>query len=301
MSDKSKSSPAGNTVTPADRIMSEIREMVGLKNIKEQLDQLVAFGELIKLRRERDIPMDRIGLHMVFTGSPGTGKTVLARKFGELFKAIGLLRDGRLVEVDRSTLVGDVVGDSEKKTRDAFERARNGVLFIDEAYSLGGISAEDVTKDVSDPYGKAAIDTLMKLMEDNRSSVAIIVAGYRDPMARFLQRNLGLKSRFAKHFHFPSYEPKQLLEIFQSMATASNYTVEPDAMTEARRFMETWDIEAKDFGNAREVRTFLEAMLPVQAVRIANTPNFRNLSNEELLTISLADVLGAKELYGSRL
>jgi SpoVK/Ycf46/Vps4 family AAA+-type ATPase len=290
--------PAG--ASPRDRVIAEINRLVGMQNIKDELNKLTSFGELIKLRRERDIPMEKIGLHMVFMGPPGTGKTILARKFGELFKAIGLLRDGKVVEVDRSTLVGTHLGDAEKHMKDAFDRARNGVLFIDEAYSLGGIDSEDVTKDVNDLYGKAAIDTLLKLMEDNRSSVMVIAAGYPDPMRRFLQKNTGLRSRFSKTFVFHPYKYDELLEIFRLIAEDWKYTVDADALSEARRFIRTWDIEDKRFGNAREVRTFFEAILPVQADRIAGIKDFQSLSNEAILTVTRDDVVDAIDNYGSR-
>ena len=290
----------GSSASPKERVIGEIARLVGMENIKAELDKLTALGELIKLRRERDIPMEKVGLHMVFLGPPGTGKTILARKFGELFKAIGLLRDGKVVEVDRSSLIGTHIGDAEKYMRDAFDRARNGVLFIDEAYSLAGIDSEDVTKDVVDPYGRGAVDTLLKLMEDNRASVIVIAAGYPDPMRRFLQKNTGLKSRFAKTFQFHPYTFDELLLIFESIAQDWKYVVEPEALAEARRFIRTWDITDTRFGNAREVRTFFEAILPVQAQRIATIPDFQNLSNEEILTVTAEDINGTVEHYGNR-
>ncbi len=282
-------------------MIGEINRLVGMHSIKGELGRLASFAELIKLRRERDIPMEKIGLHMLFIGPPGTGKTILARKFGELFKALGLLREGKVVEVDRSTLIGDHLGDTEKHMRDAFDRARNGVLFIDEAYSVAGIHTEDSTKDLHSEYTKAAVDTLLKLMEDNRSSVVVIAAGYPDPMRRFLQANTGLKSRFSKRLTFEPYSPRELLQIFEMMAEDWKYVLEPDALSEARRFIQTWPTTEKDFGNAREVRTFFEAILPVQAQRVAGTEGFQTLSNDQLLTITPDDVRGAMQDYGNRL
>ena len=285
-----------------DRVVADINKLVGLGPIKNELNKLIAFGELIKLRRSRDIPMEKIGLHMVFKGPPGTGKTILARKFGELFKSIGLLRESKLIEVDRSTIIGTALGDTEKKMRDAFDRARNGVLFIDEAYALAGISAEDISKDQHDVFGKAAVDTLLKLMEDNRASTAVIVAGYPEPMDRFLNSNAGLKSRFAKTFTFAAFTHDELLQVFKDMAEEWHYTLEDDAITEARRFILTeLDVSSRDFGNAREIRRFLEAILPVQAerlsVRIATTVDVQTITDTELLTITAADVQGAIATY----
>jgi SpoVK/Ycf46/Vps4 family AAA+-type ATPase len=269
-------------------------------NIKEELNKLIALGELIALRRERDIPTDKIGLHMVFKGNPGTGKTALARELGKLFKAIGLLRQGQVVEVDRASLIGSHLGDAEKLVADAFERARHGILFIDEAYALAGISAEGPTRDMDDVYAKAAIDTLLKLMEDNRATVVVIVAGYPDPMDRFLKKNVGLKSRFPKTLEFQPYSHDELLAIFQQMVEEGHYLIEDQAVLATEKFMRTWDIKAKDFGNAREVRTFFEAIMPAQAERISQIPNFKSLSNAQLMTITAEDVEAAAEAYGTR-
>jgi SpoVK/Ycf46/Vps4 family AAA+-type ATPase len=219
---------------------------------------------------------------------------------GKLFKAIGLLRQGQVVEVDRASLIGSHLGDAEKLVADAFERARHGILFIDEAYALAGISAEGPTRDMDDVYAKAAIDTLLKLMEDNRSTVVVIVAGYPDPMDRFLKKNVGLKSRFPKTLEFQPYSHDELLAIFQQMVEEGHYLIEDDAVLATEKFMRTWDIKAKDFGNAREVRTFFEAILPAQAERISQIPDFKSLSNAQLMTITVEDVEAAAEAYGTR-
>jgi AAA+ superfamily predicted ATPase len=283
-----------------EEIVTQISRLIGMNNIKEELNKLISFGELVKLRRDRDIPTDKIGLHMVFKGNPGTGKTVLAREFGKLFRAIGLLTNGQVVEVDRASLIGTHIGDAEKLIIDAFDRAKNGVLFIDEAYALGGISAEGITKDTSDPYSKAAVDTLIKLMEDRRGNVVVIAAGYPEPMERFLNLNQGLKSRFSKTLVFESYSHDELVKIFKLMAEEYSYLPEDDAVNVAQRFIKTWDIKAKDFGNAREVRTFLESIIPAQAERISFIPNFKELSNEELMTIVVEDVEAAINAHVTR-
>ncbi len=289
----------GNAAEPTiDSVMQEINGFIGMRNIKEELNKLISYGELMKeLRRRKIASASKMSLHMVFKGPPGTGKTALAREFGKLFKAIGLLRQGQVIEVDRSTLVGAVVGETEKIMRDAFERAKNGVLFIDEAYSLAGISAQGISEDQSDQYGKSAIDSLLKLMEDNRSSVMVIVAGYPEPMDRFLKRNAGLRSRFTRTIEFHAYTQEELLQILSAFAAEWGYTLDDAALEEAQEFINDMPIRDHDFGNARAVRNFFEAILPVHADRVAAIPDFRTKSDEELLQITADDVRLAAKAY----
>ena len=258
-----------------------------MDNVKQELNQFIAVGRLIALRRERDIPMEKISLHLVFTGPPGTGKTVMARKIGALFKAIGLLRKGHCVEVDRSRLVGTHLGAAGQLVREAVKDALDGVLFIDEAYALAGGTGDLAS---SDMYGNEAIQTLLKMMEDYRDRLVVIAAGYPGPMRRFLENNPGLRSRFTREFHFHSYEYDELSKIFKFMVQEGNYLIDPEAEREADKYIKSLDRKREDFGNARDIRTFFEKILPAQAYRIAETPGFESMSNAELLTIKADDV-----------
>lgn len=273
-----------------DEVLKEISDLIGMDEVKDQLNELIALGRLIALRKERDIPLEKVSLHLIFTGPPGTGKTVMARKIGKLFKAIGLLRGGQCIEVDRSKLVGMFQGQTGPLVREAVKDAVDGVLFIDEAYALAGGTGPLAT---SDQYGNEAIQTLLKLMEDYRDRLVVIVAGYTNPMRRFLENNVGLKSRFTREFDFKSYTHEELFKIFQFMTDDGKYILEPDAAREAEKYIRTWDRNREDFGNAREVRSFFERILPVQALRLAEKPNLESLSNEELLTITADDIKNA--------
>jgi SpoVK/Ycf46/Vps4 family AAA+-type ATPase len=269
------------------KVLKEITDLVGMDNVKQELNQLIALGRLIALRRERDIPMEKISLHLIFIGPPGTGKTIMARKIGNLFKAVGLLRKGHCIEVDRSRLVGAHLGAAGQLVREAVKDALDGVLFIDEAYALAGGIGDVASSDV---YGNEAIQTLLKMMEDYRDRLVVIVAGYPAPMRRFLENNPGLRSRFTREFEFHSYEYEELLEIFKFMAREGKYLIEPEAEKETEKYIKSLDRKRDDFGNARDIRTFFEKILPAQAYRIAETPGFESMSNAELLTIKVEDV-----------
>lgn len=275
-----------------DAIIDEIDAMIGLGTVKHELNRLIAFAQVIAMRRERDIPVGAINLHMVFTGPPGTGKTVMARKVGRIFKAIGLLKKGHVIEVDRSKLVGSYMGETAKLVTESVKDALDGVLFIDEAYTLAG--ADRVHG--ADQYGKEAVDTLLKLMEDNRERLVVIAAGYTSEMRRFVESNPGLKSRFSRFIEFPSYDPDELLAIFLSMVQSGHYTLDPDARELARKHI-AWMSKTADetFGNARAVRAFFERILPIQAERIAFLPDLEDLSDEALLKITATDVEAATQ------
>ena len=274
-----------------DDVLAEIASFVGMSAIKEDLYQLIALGRLKAIRRDREIPIESFGLHLVFTGPPGTGKTVMARLIGRLFKAIGLLNKGHCVEVDRSKLVGSHLGEAGQLVADAFRSARDGVLFIDEAYALasvgGGVSG-------GDHYGNDAINTLLKLMEDYRDQVVVIAAGYTDGMRRFLDNNVGLKSRFTRTFEFQPYSHDELAQIFQLMVGKGGYILQEEARREAEKYIKTFDTKREEFGNAREVRNFVEKIIPAQAMRFyAEGRDLTSLTNEELLTIAADDIRNA--------
>jgi stage V sporulation protein K len=269
------------------KVLKEIGDLIGMDNIKTELNQLIALGRLIALRRERDIPMEKVSLHLIFTGPPGTGKTIMARKIGDLFKAIGLLRKGHCIEVDRAKLVGSHLGAAGQLVREAVKDALDGVLFIDEAYALAGGTGDLPSGDL---YGNEAIQTLLKMMEDYRDRLVVIVAGYPAPMRRFLENNPGLRSRFTRELQFHSYEHDELIAIFRFMTEEGKYLLDAEAAREAEKYIRGLDHKREDFGNARDIRTFFERILPVQAYRIAETPDFEKMTNEELLTITADDI-----------
>lgn len=276
------------------KVLGEFDDLIGLGTVKDELNKLIAFARVIALRRERDIPIGAINLHMVFTGPPGTGKTEVARKIGRILHSIGLLKRGHCVEIDRASVTSIYANAGAQLITDKVKQALDGVLFIDEAYTLGG----------SDPLqgpdksGQEVIDTLLKLMEDNRERLVVIAAGYTNEMRRFLDSNVGLKSRFSRVIEFASYDADELFEIFKLMVKKGHYFLTPDAEEEARKHISWMSKQAKndDFGNARAVRTFFEQILPLQAERIAFTPDYENMSDEELLTIEREDVINATEL-----
>ena len=275
-----------------NKVLKEIADLIGMDNVKNELNQLIALGRLIALRRERDIPMEKISLHLIFTGPPGTGKTIMARKIGELFKAIGLLRKGHCVEVDRSKLTGSHLGAAGQLVKEAVKDALDGVLFIDEAYALAGGTGDMASSDL---YGNEAIQTLLKMMEDNRERLVVIAAGYPGPMRRFLENNPGLRSRFTREFSFHAYAHDELIAIFKLMTNEGKYLLDPEAAREAEKYIRSLDTKREDFGNARDIRTFFERILPAQAYRIAETPDFKSMTNEQLLTITAADIRAVAE------
>ena len=215
-----------------------------------------------QLREEAGLPTPPLSLHMVFLGNPGTGKTTVARLVAGLYKSIGVLSQGQLVEVDRAGLVAGYVGQTALKTQTVLQSALGGVLFLDEAYALApGDSPND--------FGREAIEVLLKGMEDHRKDLVVIVAGYPGPMERFLHSNPGLESRFNKSLFFPDYTAGQLLEIFRSLCQKNGYTLSPEADTKAAALQSLYDHRGESFGNAREVRNFFEDAIARQADRVA--------------------------------
>jgi hypothetical protein len=209
-------------------ILKEMDAMVGLGPVQDEVRRAANFARLQVMRRQQGLPVVQASLHSVFFGNPGTGKTTVARLMGRIYKSLGLLRRGHVVECDRGRLVAEYVGQTAVRTHAAIDSALDGILFIDEAYSLAGRGAED--------FGSEAIETLLKRMEDDRDRLIVIVAGYTKPMEQFIASNPGLESRFTNYLNFPDYQPEELLEIFHRMASQSGLVCSPDADKKA------WDI-----------------------------------------------------------
>jgi parallel beta-helix repeat protein len=254
--------PLGGTALAHDRLdglLAELRGMIGLPAVKAEVESLIDLLAATRRRKEAGLPAPAISHHLVFAGPPGTGKTTVARLYGELLAALGVLRRGQLIEVARADLVGRYVGHTAQLTRDAFERARGGVLFIDEAYTL--------TPGHQGDFGQEAVDTLVKLMEDYRDEVVLIVAGYQDEMRQFLASNPGLASRFTRHVPFADYTTAELVEITVGQAAVGGYELPAPTLDRLREHYAAVEHD-RTFGNARYARQLLQSMITRQAGRL---------------------------------
>ena len=265
-----------------NELLDNLDALIGLENIKQNVKSLINYVKIRKLREEKELPNPPLSLHMVFMGNPGTGKTTVARILSELYRAIGVLTKGQLVEVDRSGLVAGYVGQTATKTAEAVKSAFGGILFIDEAYSL----APDVGS--GNEFGREAIETLLKMMEDHRDDLIVIVAGYSGHMERFIRSNPGLESRFNRYFIFEDYNSDELFDIFSSMCAKSEYKLNEDAVEFAREhFREIYDTRDENFGNARHVRNIFENIVSVHSDRVSA---LENQTREDLTTVLRDDL-----------
>ena len=263
--------------SPED-VIATLEGMVGLAPVKREVNALIARLEVEQRRRAEGLPVSAISQHMIFTGPPGVGKTEVARAIGEIFRALEVLRRGHLVEVDRAGLVAGYVGQTAAKTLEKCQEALDGILFIDEAYTLaGGGGGND--------FGKEAIDTLLKFMEDHRDRIIVIVAGYTNDMRRFIDTNPGLAGRFTKTIEFPPYSPKDLCEILKRMAARQHFAL-PDGFEAALTPWLAQRARAEDWSNAREMRTLLEKAREAQAARVA-------VQGGDLSRLEIVDLLRA--------
>lgn len=273
-----------NFICPnVQEILSELNSLVGLNEIKKLVGEIYAFVEIQKKRQKEKLSVEPQVLHMIFKGNPGTGKTTVARIIGRLFKEVGVLPKGHLIEVERADLVGEYIGHTAQKTREQLKKSLGGVLFIDEAYSLARGGDKD--------FGKEAIDVLVKGMEDNKDNLILILAGYRDEMDWFIESNPGLRSRFPIHLNFPDYTIDELLSIADLILSKRQYLLSFGAREELRFVLERETVAHRHNGNARLVRNFIENSIRQQAVRLVKK---KEITREELTIITREDVLMAR-------
>jgi SpoVK/Ycf46/Vps4 family AAA+-type ATPase len=280
---ETKSSPESPSYEEA---IKELNELIGLESIKKKISEYADYIKFLKLKEQKGLSgRDKIQLHSVFTGNPGTGKTKVANLLGKIYKSLGLLSKGHVHEVDREMLVGEYIGHTAPKVKDAINQARGGILFIDEAYSLAR-SGED-----SRDYGKEVIEILIKEMSDGPGDIAIIVAGYPKEMESFLNSNPGLKSRFNMYFNFPDYTPDELMSISDYYMSKSGNQITPDAKAFLHKeVIDVYRDRDRTFGNARYVNGIIEEAKMKMGLRIVKEENVSNLKPEEFTTITLADI-----------
>ena len=263
-------------------LLAELDGYIGLQTVKEEVHNLINMASVFQLRRQHDLPTTDMSLHLVFTGNPGTGKTMMARMMARIYRSLDILSRGQLVEVDRSGLVAGYVGQTAIKTQKVIEKAMGGVLFIDEAYALNGRSEND--------FGQEAIDTILKAMEDHRDDLVVIVAGYTDLMDRFIHSNPGLESRFNRFLLFDDYTTDEMVEIFRMQCKKGCYQLTEEARPLIRDYIAEESAD-DSFGNARGVRNLFEHVLVAQNNRLAA---MEKITREDLMTITADDVLRAR-------
>lgn len=272
--------PTNETVT-VDEALEELNGLIGLGEVKHEVEKFTKFVQVAKQRQAAGLKVAPISYHMVFTGNPGTGKTTVARIMAKIYRALGVVKKGHLVEVDKGGLIAEYVGQTAVKTGKVIDFALDGVLFIDEAYAI-------TEGDGKQGYGSECIATLLKRMEDDRDRLIVIVAGYPDEMKRFIDTNPGLESRFNRYIHFPDYSAQELAEMYRLRAKNAQYTLSAD--------VERWLVpyiavrtEKRDrkFGNGRWVRNEFEKAVERQAMRVAD---IENPTTEDLMTLTMHDV-----------
>ena len=250
--------------------LEELNSLVGLENIKAEINSLINLIKIRKLREEKGFKSPDISLHMVFTGNPGTGKTTVARLLARIYKAIGILSAGQLVEVDRGGLVAEYVGHTAQKTSNAIDAARGGILFIDEAYAL--------IKEGRD-FGSEAVETLLKAMEDRRNQFIVIAAGYPDLMRSFISSNPGLKSRFTRYMHFDDYDAESLTEIISGMCAKFSYEISDETRQYIKaKFEEVCRHKDENFANGRLARNIFENAVINQSDRLVKSEKIEDQS-----------------------
>ncbi|OWY24793.1 hypothetical protein BVG80_04770 [Sphingobacteriales bacterium TSM_CSM] len=274
-----------------DDVIKELNELIGLKNIKEEIKTLINFLKVQKVREEKGLATQDRALHSVFMGPPGTGKTTIARLVGRIYKHLGILKRGHLVETDRAGLVAGYIGQTALKVDEVVKAALDGVLFIDEAYALSR-DGEDKRD-----FGAEAIETLLKRMEDYRKQLVVIVAGYPDEMETFIKSNPGLQSRFNRYFFFNHYSPEELVAIFKQFAAKADFKLTEEAEEKLLFIFEkVCENRPKNFGNARAARNLFEQCIERQANRIVS---IAPLTEEILINLTEEDIPPVNETVKS--
>ncbi|HHX02243.1 MAG TPA: AAA family ATPase [Firmicutes bacterium] len=261
-------------------IKQQLDSLIGLHSVKELINEIQAYVEIQQRRTAVNLASDPVVLHMIFMGNPGSGKTTVARIIGQLFLEMGVLQKGHLVEVERADLVAEYIGQTAQRTREQLRKASGGILFIDEAYSLARGGEKD--------FGKEAIDTIVKTMEDQRTNLVVILAGYSAPMEEFLETNPGLRSRFPIIIRFPDYTTFELFRIAEQMLREREYQLSKAARRKLLSIIEGLKRkDAKNFGNARTIRNLIERAIRKQAVRLVH---LKNPTRAQLMEITPEDL-----------
>lgn len=265
--------------TALDKYMDKLNSLIGLMSVKKELNGLINFIKLQRIRKQKGLSLPTISLHMVYTGNPGTGKTTVARLISKILYELGYLSKGHIIETNRAGLVAAYLGQTAIKTEETVKQALGGVLFIDEAYTLA----------TDDEYGQEAIDTLLKLMEDYRNNLVVIVAGYPKLMKKFIESNPGLASRFNRYVLFEDYSKDELMQIFEYICESSSYKLDSEGKICLSDYLRQLLTNKDDnFGNARTIRNIFEKSITFQANRIMS---MNKLNDEELSLLTKSDIL----------
>ncbi len=267
-------------------LMGELNSLIGLEKVKSKVNDLISYQKVQKLRAENNLHSNKNTMHLAFTGNPGTGKTTVARIIGYIYKQIGLLSKGHFVEVSRTDLIAGYQGQTALKVKSVIDKAKGGVLFIDEAYSI-------TENDHSDSYGKECLTELTKALEDYRDDLVVIVAGYTEPMEKFFESNPGLKSRFNTFIEFPDYEVSELEKILISICDSNDYFIDSEALIVTREFLiECTKEKGENFSNGRLARNIYDDLVMNQARRVVNIDK---PTRDDLTRITCEDFVNIKK------
>lgn len=271
-----------------EELLEKLNALIGLDGVKKEVNGIINMIKVKKKGEELGVKQAPLSLHLVFYGNPGTGKTTVARLLAKIYKSLGVLSSGQLVEVDRGGLVAGYIGQTATKTQEAIDKAMGGILFIDEAYALTHGKGET-------DFGQEAVDTILKAMEDHRDDFIVIVAGYPDLMEEFIASNPGLKSRFNQYINFPDYNPAELYEIFCLYCNGQELTFGEECADCLKKYFEgLYNNRKEDFANGRDVRNYFENVIRARANRIAEG-NMDNMTREEYLTLTMSDLENAAD------
>ena len=280
--------PENEPIESLEELQEQLDSLIGLDGVKKEVEQII---NLIKVRNKGEAfgeKLPPISLHLVFFGNPGTGKTTVARLLAKIYRSLGVLSKGHMVEVDRSKLVAGYVGQTAIKTQDVIDQSMGGILFIDEAYTLTHGKGDT-------DFGQEAVDTILKAMEDHRDDFIVIVAGYPELMKEFISSNPGLKSRFNKYINFEDYVPQELVEIFKLQCQSQHYTFDEGCDEFLSFFFESmYNNRTRDYANGRDVRNYFENVVKARANRLVEILD--DITHEEYLTVTVADLEQASNM-----